>query len=669
MSEEQLRVVDACALGNCVVDSVAGSGKTTTCLLIAQSSPETNLLLTYNAKLKLDTRARVLAKGITNMEVHSYHSFCVKFYDPTAYDDLVLKQIVSTDVSPKPFHYSRIILDETQDMTPMLYGVFRKIFKDNGDARICVLGDQKQSIYEFRKADARFLTLAPNIFPGKWTRLSLTTTYRLTIPMADFVNKVMLNEERLVAVKDSRIRPEYIICNAFSNSIFIRVMALLKIYTPEDIFLVAPSVRAAKSPLRELENKLVKMNVPCFAPINDEEVVCDDMLSGKIALSTIHQTKGMERKVVIVFGFDDSYFKFYKRDVDPRLCPNELYVAATRATERLYLVHHCDNGYLPFLQLKKLKPYVTSENTLRRIEVQDQKSPIDSVTSLLRHLESSAVHNAYAKLTRTTLVNPDDPISIDSKITGDTVESVSHITGTAIPIYFESKVRGKTSILKKLKGEEDFGNLPRYNHMGFLCQAHKHPIRGLREMTNPVTTQELLFVVNCWMAETGGYISQVKQIQKYDWLSPEILEECCSRIQTCLETISMTAEFFEKPAMKPPYAVVRGATNADVEAIYPDPFPELKRRVLCGYADVVGSGTVLEIKCVLSLKMEHYLQLALYMYLNDFTVGYLFNVLTGELVKVECPILADVVALIIDAKFNSSEIVSDEEFIRKFFMA
>ena len=164
MSDEQCRVVDACSLGNCAVDSVAGSGKTTTCLLIAQASSETNLLLTYNAKLKLETRRRVLAKGITNMEVHSYHSFCVKFYDPTAFDDIVLKQIVSNDVSPKPFHYFRIILDETQDMTPMLHGVCRKIFKHNGDARICVLGDQKQSIYEFRNADSRFLTFAPNIF-------------------------------------------------------------------------------------------------------------------------------------------------------------------------------------------------------------------------------------------------------------------------------------------------------------------------------------------------------------------------------------------------------------------------------------------------------------------------------------------------------------------------
>ena len=41
---------------NIIVDSVAGSGKTTTNLYIAKSFPKLNiLLLTYNAKLKIET--------------------------------------------------------------------------------------------------------------------------------------------------------------------------------------------------------------------------------------------------------------------------------------------------------------------------------------------------------------------------------------------------------------------------------------------------------------------------------------------------------------------------------------------------------------------------------------------------------------------------------------
>ena len=63
-------------------------------------------------------------------------------------------------------------------------------------------------------------------------------------------------------------------------------------------------------------------------------------LKGKIVFSTFHQSKGRERKVVLVFNFDQSYFKYYGKELDPNVCPNELYVATTRAQEHLSLFHH-----------------------------------------------------------------------------------------------------------------------------------------------------------------------------------------------------------------------------------------------------------------------------------------------------------------------------------------
>jgi len=678
MSAEQLFVVDACAKGNCMVDSVAGSGKTTTCLTIATAYPtELNLLLTYNAKLKLDTRARVVRQGVTNVEVHSYHSFCVKFYNSNAFDDLVLGQIVSQNTPPKKsFNYHRIILDETQDMTPLLHRVFCKVYRDNGPARLCILGDQKQSIYEFRKADARYLTLAPNIFPGDWTCLRLSTTYRLTIPMAKFVNECMLKVDRLKAVKASEIQPEYVICNAFDDTIFDRVVELLEEYRPEEIFLVAPSIRTASCPLRKLENKLVaQKNIPCFAPVSDDEIVSDEVLEGKLALSTIHQTKGMERKVVVVFGFDDSYFKYYKKDADQFTCPNELYVAATRATERLILVHHFENGPLPFLCQTAIQPYVIQKRPVfidKWCADSVKHCQLVCVTELLRHLDSGAMHEARAKLQCTTLEAPMlKPIKLESKIKGNaTVESVSHITGTAIPVFYEYSVKGKISILEILAGREPFGsNVPRYKHLHYLIQAHKQPNRGLTGIQYPLTVPELLFTVNCWNAETNGYLSQINQIQQYDWLTEPTLIECNKRMDNMLERLDMripNALSFEVDCIKPTDAVVRGATRADiVSPIHPDPFPELRGRVLHGRSDIVGSHKLLEIKCTSTLAIEHYLQVALYMYLFDYHVGYLFNVFTNELVRVQCGDLAEVVRIIMDAKYASKSTSSDEDFIRE----
>ena len=83
ISTEQNNVIQSLLLdNNVVVDSVAGSGKTTTNLHIATYFKDNNiLLLTYNSKLKLETREKVNLLNINNMEVHSYHSFCVKYYN------------------------------------------------------------------------------------------------------------------------------------------------------------------------------------------------------------------------------------------------------------------------------------------------------------------------------------------------------------------------------------------------------------------------------------------------------------------------------------------------------------------------------------------------------------------------------------------------------------
>ena len=59
-SDEQIRIINALETSNVIVDAVAGSGKTTTILHLAQTYfYESFLLLTYNNKLRLETKARV----------------------------------------------------------------------------------------------------------------------------------------------------------------------------------------------------------------------------------------------------------------------------------------------------------------------------------------------------------------------------------------------------------------------------------------------------------------------------------------------------------------------------------------------------------------------------------------------------------------------------------
>ena len=122
-SAEQLIICNALKKYNIVVDSVAGSGKTTTCMHIAKMhNTKKILLLTYNARLKEETRNRITDLDLNNIECHSYHSFCVKYYNRKCFKDDIMIEILGND-SPllDKFGYDIIILDEAQDMRKLYF--------------------------------------------------------------------------------------------------------------------------------------------------------------------------------------------------------------------------------------------------------------------------------------------------------------------------------------------------------------------------------------------------------------------------------------------------------------------------------------------------------------------------------------------------------------------
>ena len=407
-SEEQKNIIKLLENNNIVVDSVAGSGKTTTTLHIAKQFSELKiLLLTYNSKLKTETREKIVKFNTPNIEVHSYHSFCVKYYDRKCFRDNEINKIIKE--KKKSIHdikYDLFVLDEAQDITPLYYKLIRKIYMSNiiKNAKICILGDKNQSIYDFNNADNRFIIYANNCFAFNdfnWQSRQLSQSFRITHQMSEFVNNCMLDTNRIYSNKQGA-KPEYIICNTFGDfrkqkSVpYEKILALLDIYEPKDIFILAPSIKSASSPARKLENKLkteLKDKIPIYVPSNDDETIDSTVIENKLVISTFHQTKGLERKAVLLFGFDNSYFVYYKKGNNPKICANELYVACTRASEYIMLFHHYEHDFLPFLNVNKIDNYtnfqvklpLTIKNNNRNENVQT------SPTDLCNHLPDEIV--------------------------------------------------------------------------------------------------------------------------------------------------------------------------------------------------------------------------------------------------------------------------------------
>ena len=268
------------------------SGKTTTVLHLAKSMPDMNmLLLTYNSRLKQETRERVETLGLKNLECHSYHAMCQKYYskEPCINDKIIRKALNNPNTFAKNLPaYDVIVVDESQDMIYLYHKLLHKILLDSFLFRGChpqllVIGDENQELYSFAGADFRYLTMANKIYPfiqKVWKRKSLQTSYRVTGNMATFINECMLgggSRMHIRAVKPAGPPVDYYVGNAYESVYRIAdyIIGRLKdvSLSVSDIFILAPSIKASERkvvnnktlqlepkmrPTQLLENLLVK---------------------------------------------------------------------------------------------------------------------------------------------------------------------------------------------------------------------------------------------------------------------------------------------------------------------------------------------------------------------------------------------------------------------------
>ncbi len=692
-SDEQEHIIKAVAAGhNVVVDAVAGSGKTTTILLLAKAHPSKRIaVITYNARLKAETRAKAKRFGLQNVEVHSYHSFGRRFYKDPCITDTDLQSILQNGVRPFfPINADILILDEAQDMTKLYYDFIKKVRADtiNQAHQLIVLGDNMQCIYDFpqKGADPRFLTLASKIYdsPNPWLTLHLRQSYRITKPMERFVNEVMLGYPRIHTEKASLQPVRYIMGDTFQDiptyiANQIRDFLSSGLYRPDDIFILAPSIRSVnqENPIKRLENILVRAGAPCFVPISDDEELRDEIIEGKVVFSSFHQSKGLERKVVFVASFNTAFYFTFK-DASKDICPNILYVAATRAMERLYLWGEDGNKQqaLPFLRQPVLlfnplaskfyeKINVTfrkrrnqssdSDTTNRSREGEDGMVLLRRVTDLTRFLPEETMRAILEMCEIKTTRVPYTAITIASEIvTRDgKKENVSDLNGIAIPTIYEHRLTDAISIQNDL--QTYFMNTLRGSDK--LDATRKAWIATIQ--TDPKTPAQYLKLANIYSAYVSGYLYKMAQIQDYTWLEQDTIEDL---LQVLVDSFKEESEMTNFEHTLSLLGYEWGTKTLQIE----------------GRADFVDDDTLWELKCVDSLKGEHLVQLAMYAWLWQKTEFEnhgsrrfrLLNIRTGEIQEItNVGNLDAVVGMILDNHFRMADKVADDEFVERCFKA
>lgn len=460
---EQWAVANATARGlNVLCRAVAGAGKTTTLLFCAARAPtRAHTLLTYNKRLQVD----VARRARPNVAVMTYHAAAGRAYGTLIRNDEQLRRHVRAGAPETPLRFDVLLIDESQDMAVEYFALVRHLLAANPGARLIVVGDELQSINEYRGAHPGFLTEAPALYGGEWASCRLGVSHRLTPATAAFVNTHLYRASAIVGGnhRDADRAPLYIAAGgkaAVTRALAAAVKEAIAEFGPAGVFVLAPSVRdlaTKQSPVAELVRRHLA-GVPVFVAGNDDN---DETLTrGKLAVLSFNAVKGCERPCVIVVGLDETYFRFFNREwADPRRLPNILAVAATRAISRLIVIASAkdtlrtvDATRLAATAAVRGEPAPPrrprAASTVRR-----RKTTVP-VARLVRHLHPETVRDAAALIVSADAADAaaprDCPRPEGRVVFGTTSEDLSFVYGTLAVVLAEVARRGGS----------DFGAVP-----------------------------------------------------------------------------------------------------------------------------------------------------------------------------------------------------------------
>ena len=707
-SEEQQFVIDNIILGkNVVVDACAGSGKSTTILSCAnQFQTKTFLQMTFNKELRKEVRESTEKYKINNIIIHTFHSLAVTYYYKQAFDDMGLRKLLRDNMSPKidiP-KIDILVLDECQDMSVLYFQFMAKLMMDlKTPFQLLILGDKRQGIYEFKGAHIGFLTNASQFWENhpflnnkEFINCSLQMSYRITDPMADFVNQTLLGENRLLACKPG-IPVKYYRRNKtrIVSIVLAKIQELLREGNNYgDIFILAASMHHM-STISLIENELVQANIPCYIPMKENQEQLDSrIIDKKIVFSSFHSVKGRQRKHVIIIGFDSSYMEIYSRDSLKDSCPNTLYVASTRATHSL-CIFETENNFssdsyrpLPFLKMSHLDmqssefiDFIGNPMIIAPISEKEDKKIYNTKkctpTDLIAFVPDCELDIICPILDRIFILEKEaDANCIDIPSVIETkhgfFEEVSNLNGIAIPIMFYDYLRPEksTNTLQRIINQ-DIQNFKPDTHL-FLRNA----VKNMPETCdNP---SDYLYLANISSAIDTKLYSKMKQIDmdEYEWLDPYKLQLCFERLDYIVGEECRMGKWF------PEKMIIHGSCDEDhleIDRCLTPFFPmsEFIYR-FTARIDLETEQSIWELKCTSSITIEHKMQTVIYAWLYQMVykkkkIVRLFNIKTGELWKIDAEMedLTTILVSLIRGKYhkkskkNESEIIKEcDDFIR-----
>lgn len=544
-SAQQREIIEAYGVypdDDLCISAVAGAGKTTLILALAETYPSDRFLMfTYSSQLRLETVDKVRKRNLANMEVHTFHSFGVKYIHETCSKDLGLFKFMDSSsatgaprwVRNPPSAYDTILVDECQDMTELYQRYLLYLLGWNSSVlgratRLVLLGDKNQSIFQHNGSSPHyFLFPERNLQRARVKRFTMNVSFRCPSNLTNFLNHSVLKDSVIYSSPDRKDAGlvEWIECKDIYSYPAEKLLQLLTVYRPEDIFVLGPSIRGIRSPICHLVNQTIRQlnerGVFVHVSNDDDQKLDREVIRGKLVFSTFHKTKGLERKCVVLFGIlENGNPSFWQEHLsrDPDRAPEIVYTAMTRSKSHLVMIRDCKKPLLPFYyiapaQLRKWIDFsvVTKSSTspdddqprvlrgpeaiaamnrsnavahahVRRAKFQDL-----AVTDLARQHTYRVLEDAFQLLEfeRISTDTEYHPIVMRSHETQENglVEYVADLTGICVMAYYEWKKTRQVKIARQevqqltLKRLWKFAlqhveNMSKYRHRKFQTKKH-----------------------------------------------------------------------------------------------------------------------------------------------------------------------------------------------------
>lgn len=677
LSNEQIDIINTIKQNNNVIcDAVAGSGKTTTVLELAMALPEKLILqITYNSILRHEVKDK--AKNIKNLKIHSYHSLYVNYYSRDAYTDNIINNIIinnSPPIKDLP-KFDIIVIDEVQDMTILFFTAIQKFVNDlQKDVKYLILGDKNQTVYDFKGADNRFLTLAKELYSDSVV-LPLTYSFRLTKQVANFVNHVLLGDYKIKSLKKGS-KVNYLICNTFKiyKYLIIKIKEFLNNgYKPDDIFVLCPSFKSKKlNPVKLLENELTKSNIACH--ISLDKKLDDINIKNKVVFTTFHQSKGRERKIVIVYNFDSSYFDFFNKTAPKKECPAPIYVAITRASEHLFLLEDINYHPLPFLKCNYLEMIDSGLIDIKFINhnlnnKKESNIPEILIHFLVKYIDSTKINdiNKYLKLTFNEPINKfnynvnintnceshiNDLNSLlitsireykndnDMTIFNKTIEYIDEYLVNYITMFENILNKIETNIYNFIELRKNCLKL-KYSHLFWFNKF----IQKIKFPSNNINDN--LYLTNLYLSLVDNIFFKLNQIENYDWINNY-------QINKCIENM-------DKYIIK----------NLEYEKTVTFNYNSNKygNISIIGRINAFDKNNIYQIVCTDNITNEHLLDLVCNTWININSNNnncnyYIYNIVTDELRQIiNFDYINTIIELLLDNKLEKKFKISDCDFL------